>query len=175
MMPVGWTRVGGSDGDWGVVSGTGKALAQDHAQSSTFRLSYASAAPGAPWSGATSVSAQVKVLLAGSSGATDALVCVRYTAGGDYQCLVLTTGVGVHIRAKVGGSTTDGPVWPATVSIGTSVGVRLSIDGAGKLSAFLGGTLLGTYAPTGVIAGGFVAVATQSSQAAFDDIVVAQP
>lgn len=172
-MPSGWTRVGGSDGDWGVD--TGKALAQDHAQSSTFRLCYASAAAGAPWSGSTSVSAQVKVLLAGSSGATDALVCVRYTVGGDYHCLVLEPGIGAHVRTRSGGATTDGAVWPATLAIGTSVSVKLSMDAAGMLSAFLNGKFLGTTAPLGVVASGFVAVATQSAEAAFDDIVVAQP
>ena len=53
----GWTRVGGSAGDWAVTAAGTKFFSQVGAMSSTFRAAFSSGAPGAPWSGATSVSA----------------------------------------------------------------------------------------------------------------------
>ena len=41
-MAAGWTREGGSAGDWQIISDATKVFAQNHAQSSTFRLAYAS-------------------------------------------------------------------------------------------------------------------------------------
>jgi hypothetical protein len=176
-MAAGWTREGGSAGDWQVIADATKAFAQNHALSSTFRLCYASGATGAPWSGATSVTAQVKVLSLGSSGTTTALVCVRYTGGatGDYQCLALEPGVGAQIQIRNGGTVTSGPVWAATIAVGTYYTVTLSVTAAGALSATLGGTALGTYTPTTAVASGYVAIATQSAEAAFDNLVVTQP
>ena len=43
------------------------------------------------------------------------------------------------------------------------------------LSASINGTALGTYAPPTAVTNGYVAVATQSAEAAFDNIVVTQP
>jgi hypothetical protein len=174
-MPAGWTRVGGSDGDWDVIGGASRALAQDHAQSSTLRLCYASGAAGAPWRGALSVSAQVRVLLAGSSGTTDTLVCPRFAVAGDYHCLVLQPGFGARVRTRIGGATTEGPPWPATLTIGATYAVRVSIDAAGGVSASLGGSALGTVTPAGLVGAGVAAVGTQSAEAAFDDLVVTRP
>jgi hypothetical protein len=176
-MAAGWTREGGSAGDWQVIADATKAFAQNHALSSTFRLCYASGATGAPWSGATSVTAQVKVLSLGSSGTTTALVCVRYTGGatGDYQCLAIEPGVGAQIQVRSGGAVTSGPVWATTIAVGTYYTVTLSVTAAGALSATLGGTALGTYTPTTAVASGYVAIATQSAEAAFDNLVVTQP
>src|SRR5688500_605306 len=98
-MPAGWTRVGGSDGDWQVFLVDGSnTFAQNHASSSTFRLCYPSTAPG--WSGPTTVSARVKILLSGSSGTTTALLCMGYRtgSGNNYAFLTLKQVVGLRIR-----------------------------------------------------------------------------
>jgi hypothetical protein len=176
-MAAGWTREGGSSGDWQVIADATKAFAQNHAVSSTFRLCYASGASAAPWSGATSVTAQAKVLALGSSGTTTALVCVRYAGGatGDYQCLGLEPGVGAQILVRNGGTVTSGPVWATTIAVGTYYAVKLSVTAAGALSASIGGTTLGTYTPPTAVASGYAAVATQSAEAAFDNLVVTRP
>jgi hypothetical protein len=174
-MPNNWTRVGGSAGDWAVRADTTKVLAQDHALSSTFRVSYASGAPGAPWSGATSVSASVKLLAPGTSGTPTATVCVRYTVAGDFECLALAQGVGAQAQVKLGGTTSNGPVWTATIATGAVHTVKLSVSAAGVLTGFLDGATLGTFTPSGTIASGFVAVTTQSAESSFDDVVVSQP
>jgi hypothetical protein len=176
-MAAGWTREGGSDGDFQVIADATKAFAQNHALSSTFRLCYASGATGAPWSGATSVTAQVKVLSLGSSGTTGAFVCLRYTGGsaGDYDCLVLEPGVGAQILVRRAGAVASGPVWTATIAVGTAYVVKLSVNAAGALSASVGGALLGTTTPATAVANGTVAVATESTEAAFDNLVVTQP
>jgi hypothetical protein len=179
-MPVGWTRVGGSSGDWEVRTDTTKTFAQDHATSSTLRISYASGATGAPWSGATTLNTSVQLLALGSSGTFTALACVRYTAAGDYECLALQAGpagqVGAQIKAKVGGTTTSGPLWTTTtITTGVAYAVKLSTDATGVLTATLNGTLLGTFTPPTPIASGFVALGTQSAEAEFDNVVVTQP
>jgi hypothetical protein len=177
-MPSGWTRVGGSDGDWQVTFvDSSNVFAQNHASSSTFRLCYPNGASGAPWNGATTVSARVKLLVAGSSGTTTALLCLGYRtgSGGSYGCLALEQGAGARIRMYAGSSPTDGPLWPAPITIGTWYDVKISMDASGALSAYLGGNLLGAYMPASAISGGYVAVATQSAQAAFDTVMVTQP
>jgi hypothetical protein len=174
-MPGNWTRVGGSAGDWAVRADTSKVFAQDHALSSTFRVSYSSGAPGAPWSGATSVSASVKLIAPGTSGTPTATLCVRYTVAGDFECIAVEQGVGLQAQAKFGGTASNGPVWAATIAAGAVHTVKLSISAAGVLTGFLDGTTLGTFTPSGTIASGFVAVTTQSAEASFDDVVVTQP
>ena len=176
IMPLGWTRVGGSDGDWQVFFDTSNVFAQNHASSSTFRLCYPNGAPGAPWSGATTVSARVKILAPGSSGTTTALLCMGYgTGSSNYACLAMVPGSGARIRMNAGGSSTDGPLWSVPIAIGTWYDVKINTDASGALSASLGGTPLGSYMPPTPIAGGNVAVATQSAQAAFDTVIVTQP
>jgi hypothetical protein len=59
--------------------------------------------------------------------------------------------------------------------VGSWDDVKLSIDASGTLSAYLNGTLLGSYMPAGTIASGYVAVATQGAQAEFDTVAVTQP
>jgi hypothetical protein len=49
------------------------------------------------------------------------------------------------------------------------------MSASGELSAYLGGALLGSYTPSSTVMGGYVAVATQSAQAAFDAVMVTQP
>jgi len=172
-MPVGWTRVGGSDGDWGVLADTSNVFAQNHASSSTFRLCYAGGAIGAPWSGPTSVSARVKILALGSSGTTTAFLCMGYaSSGANYACLALGSS-GAQIRINAG--TTGGPLWSGTIAVGTWYDAKLSADVSGVLSAYLDGQLLGSYTPASPVASGYVAVATQSAQAAFDTVMVTQP
>jgi hypothetical protein len=166
--------VGGSDGDWQVFFDTSNVFAQNHASSSTFRLCYPNGATG-PWSGATTVSARVKILAAGSSGTTTAFLCLGYAPGSsNYGCLALEPS-GARIRMNAGSSATDGPLWPTAIGTGTWYDVKISMDATGALSAYVGGTLLGSYMPPSAIAGGYVAVATQSSQTAFDTVMVTQP
>jgi len=173
-MPIGWTRVGGSNGDWQVLTDTSNVFAQNNALSSTFRLCYPNGAPGAPWSGATTVSARVKILASASPTTSVALLCLGYGSG-DYACIALQEGSGARIRVNAGNSPTDGPLWPAAIAVGSWNDVKLSIDASGTLSAYLNGTLLGSYMPANTIASGYVAVATQSAQAEFDTIAVTQP
>ncbi|HXT97489.1 MAG TPA: hypothetical protein VN853_14400 [Polyangia bacterium] len=176
-MATGWTREGGSTGDWVVISDATKAFAQNHATSTTFRLVYASSATGAPWSGATTVNASVKVLATGTSGTTTALVCLRYTGGsaGDYACLALEPGTGAQIKMRNAGAVSSGPLWTPTLAVGTYYTVVLSASAAGVLSASLNGTSLGAFTPATAVPSGYVALATQSAEAAFDNVVVTQP
>jgi hypothetical protein len=174
-MPLGWTRVGGSDGDWQVLLDGTNAFAQNHASSSTFRLCYPNGAAGGPWSGATSVSARVKILAAGSSGTTTALLCLGYSTGGNYACLALEQGSGARVRMNAASNSVDGPLWPASIAVGTWYDVKIAVDAAGAITASLAGVVLGSYMPPSAIAGGYVAVATQSAQAAFDVVMVTQP
>jgi hypothetical protein len=176
-MATGWTREGGSTGDWVVISDATKALAQNHASSSTFRLAYASGATGAPWSGAATLTASVKVLGVGTSGITTAFVCLRYTGGtsGDYACLAIEPGTGAQIAMRNAGIVTNGPLWKPTLAIATWYTVVLSANAAGVLSASINGTALGTYTPTTALTNGYIAGATQSAEAAFDNLVVTQP
>jgi hypothetical protein len=176
-MATGWTREGGSTGDWVVLTDATKAFAQNHASSATFRLAYAASATGAPWSGATTVTASVKVLGTGTSGITTAFVCLRYTGGasGDYACLAIEPGTGARIEMRNSGTVTNGPLWTPTLAVGTWYTVVVSANAAGALSASINGTALGSYTPTTAVASGFVALGTQSAEAAFDNVVVTQP
>jgi hypothetical protein len=169
MQATGWTRVGGSNGDWVVVMDGTHVFAQNHSTSSTLRVAHA----GLAFTTAATVSAQVKITANGSSGTTTAMVCVRYPTGGGtpYACLALEVGVGAQI--KTGG--VNGPVWPKTVTLSTWYDVKLSVDASGALTAYLDGTLLGTFTPSPVVASGSVAIATQSAEAEFDNIVLTTP
>jgi len=159
-----------------ITDGT-KAFAQNHASSATFRLVYASSATGAPWSGATTVTASVKVLANGTSGITTAYLCLRYTGGssGDYACLAIEPGTGAQIKMRNAGAVTSGPLWTPTLAVGTWYTAVLSANAAGVLSASINGTSLGTFTPTTAVPSGYVALATQSAEAAFDNVVVTQP
>lgn len=176
-MAAGWTREGGSNGDWQVIADATKAFAQNHAQSATFRLAYGSSATGAPWTGATTIDASVKVLAVGTSGVTTAYVCLRYTGGasGDYACLAIEPGTGAQIKMRNAGAITSGPLWTPALAVGTWYTIVLSANAAGVLSAKVNGTVLGTYTPPTAVASGYAAVATESAEAAFDNIVVTQP
>ena len=85
----GWTRVGGSAGDWLVTAAGTKFFSQVGATSSTFRAAFSSGAPGAPWSGATSVSADVELNTLGISGQA-ALLCVRFVDISNFYCAALS-------------------------------------------------------------------------------------
>jgi hypothetical protein len=101
-------------------------------------------------------------------------LCLGYAPSSTYACLTLEP-TGARIRINAGSSPTDGPLWPATITAGIWYDVKISINASGALSAFLGGNMLGTYMPTSAITAGYVAVATQSSMAAFDVVTVTQP
>ena len=73
------------------------------------------------------------------------------------------------------GAVSSGPLWTPTLAVGTWYTVVLSANAAGALSASLNGTALGTFTPTTAVPTGFVALATQSAEAAFDNVVVTQP
>jgi len=178
-VPPTWTRFQGSAGDFSVGTDTTQVLVQSK-NSSTFRAFYTSGATGAPWSGATTVNAQIKVTAPGSSGTPTAMACVRYTAGNQAYCLALIVSSGAQIQVRNSGSISGtandtSAVFPTAITMGTAYDVRLSIDGTGLLTASLGGTTLGTLMPATAIASGFAAVATQSAVTEFDNIVVTQP
>lgn len=177
--PASWPSVGGQPTDWTIMNDGSQALVQAQV-SGTFRLSYAEMAPTAPWTGATTMSAQVKLQQDGTGGPPSAFVCVRYVpgVGGDYYCLTiqrLAEGGAARVRTRIGGTLIDGPLWSMRIDLGVWYDVRLRIDAAGTLTAFVGGTLLGTYAPAAISAPSFVAVATQNVRAEFDNVVVTRP
>jgi hypothetical protein len=168
MSATGWTRIGGSATDWEVAADTGLVFQQDRSLSTTLRLCYA----GPSRSGAGSVSARVKVLGNGTSSVPTALLCLRYAINGSgYECLGLEPGVGLQIKTLAG----DGPVWPTGVSMNLWYGLKLSLDASGMLSAYVDGTLLGTFRPAAAVDYSPVAVGTQSALAAFDDVVLTTP
>jgi hypothetical protein len=171
--PTDWTRSGGSSGDWAIATDGTQVLRQNGATSSTLRTEHTSGASGAPWTGAASASARVKMIATGTSGTPMAMVCVRYADSGNYYCAALVP-TGVQIRAVVGGSAAQSAVFPANVAIGTWYDVKISVDAAGLLTATLGSATMGTYDP-GNVASGFGAVGTISMEAAFDNFVVTRP
>jgi len=73
------------------------------------------------------------------------------------------------------GTVTSGPLWTPTLALSTWYTVVLSANASGVLSASLNGTVLGTYTPATAVPSGYVALATQSAEAAFDNVVVTQP
>ena len=165
----GWTRVGGSNGDWAVATDATQVFAQNHATSSTQRACLASTAIATT---AASIAAQVKITTLGSSGTSTAMVCIHYPAGGGtpYACLALEALVGAQI--KTGG--TDGPLWQTTVAVGTWYDVRLVLDATGALTAYLDDVLLGSFTPSAA-ASGPIAIATVSAEAEFDNVVLTTP
>ena len=172
---VGWIRSGGSNGEWGVRTDTTHVFAQDGNTSTIHRVCYLGAS-GSPWSGATTVTARVKITSLGSSGATTALLCLRYTLGTGGYCLALMANMGTQLQVRnLQTISSMSALFPSTIAVGTSYSVRLSVDGAGLVSASLDGTPLGTFTPGTALASGTIAVATQAALASFDDIVVSQP
>ncbi|HEY7372819.1 MAG TPA: hypothetical protein VIF57_11705, partial [Polyangia bacterium] len=172
--PNGWSRAGGSSGDWAIASDGTKVLEQNGATSATLRIQSltGAGASGAPWSGALSVSARVKLLATGSSNQA-ALVCVRYNDTSNRYCAALVPN-GVQIQTAVGGTAGNSNVFTATVTTETFYDVRLSVDASNLLTVFLGGAQKGTY-PPGAMTNGTIAVGTTSTEAAFDDISVTRP
>jgi hypothetical protein len=168
----GWTRVGGSAGDWAVTAAGTKFFSQVGATSSTFRAAFSSGAPGAPWSGATSVSADVQLNALGISGQA-ALLCVRFVDLSNFYCAALSP-TGIQIQTKVGGNTNNSALFAQSINPGSIQQVKLSLSAAGVLSVTLNSSVRGTLTPP-ALGSGFVAVATTSVEASFDTIVVSQP
>jgi len=164
--PTGWTRSGGSSGDFAIVSDTTQVLAQKGSTSSSVRMEYTG-----PLSSGTAVAASVKLTTIGSSNQA-AMVCLHYTNSSNNYCVDLTP-TGVQIKTVVGGTTGQSAVFAASVTTGTWYSVQLSLSSAGVLSASLGGTVLGTYTPA-ALTGGSAAVGTASMEAEFDNVVVTQ-
>jgi len=171
-MANGWTRVGGSAGDWSVVSDGSKFFAQNGAVSSTLRACFSSGAPGAPWTGAISMSADVKITALGLSGQA-AMVCPRFIDLSNYYCLALGP-TGIQIQTRVNGGATNSAIFGQTITTGSIHQVKLSLSSAGVLSVTLDSSVRGTLTPA-ALSNGFAAVATQSIEAEFDNVVVSQP
>jgi len=163
---TGWTRVGGSGGDWLVTTDGSKVFGQNRSNSSSLRFVYA----GPAATGVESIEAKVKVTLKGSSGTTSAMTCLRYSTDGNYICLAIQPGVGAQIKTKAG----DGPTWSTNIAVGTWYDVKLSVDGSGTLSGYVGGQLLGTFKPSSV-SSGYAALGTQSGEANFDNVSISSP
>jgi len=170
----GWSRSGGSSGDWTIATDGTKVLEQGGATSSTIRIQAltGAGASGSPWSGAVSVSARVKLLMSGGSGQA-ALLCVRYNDASNRYCAALVPN-GVQIQTAIGGSAGASAVFTATVTTGTFYDLRISVDASNLLTVYLGGTMRGTYMP-GAMTNGTIAIATTSMEAAFDNISVTRP
>ncbi len=168
----GWARVGGSAGDWQVTAAGTKFFSQVGANSSTFRAAFSSGAPGAPWSGATSVSADVQLNLLGISGQA-ALLCVRFVDISNFYCAALSP-AGIQIQTKVNGNAVNSAIFAQSINTGSIQQVKLSLSAAGVLTVTLNNSVGGSLTPT-ALANGFVAVATTSVEASFDTIVVTQP
>jgi hypothetical protein len=168
----GWSRSGGSSGDWVIASDGTKVLEQNAATSSTVRVQSATGASGAPWSGAVSASARVKLLAAGG-GSPAALLCVRFNDISNRTCAALVPN-GVQIQTTVGGTAGQSAVFAATVTTGTFYDLRISVDASNLLTVYLGGAQRGTYMP-GAMTNGTVAIGTASATAAFDSISVTRP
>ena len=113
------------------------------------------------------------MIATGTSGTPMAMVCVRYADSGNYYCAALVPN-GVQIRAVVGGTAAQSAVFTSNVAIGTWYDIKLSVDAAGLLTAYLGSSMMGTYDP-GNIASGFGAIGTISMEASFDNFVVTRP
>ncbi len=176
-QPPTWTRLGGSAGDFQVVLDGSQVLAQNKtATGTTYRACYASGAPGAPWSNATTISAQVKVTAVGVT--PTALLCVRYTTQNTGYCLALLPSMGgaqIQVRAADVASN-SGDLTAMPIVVGTQYNVQVSVDGAGVLSGSVNGTAVAPFTPPGAaITAGFVGVATQMAEATFDNVVVTQP
>jgi hypothetical protein len=168
----GWSRMGGSSGDWAIATDGTKVLEQSGSTSSTVRAQAVTGASGSPWSGALTASARVKMISAGSSNQA-ALLCVRFNAISDRYCGALVPG-GVQILTAVGGTAGGSAVFSASVTTGTFYTLRVSVDASNVLTVFLDGAQKGTYTPA-AMTNGTVAVGTASMEAAFDDISVTRP
>jgi hypothetical protein len=168
MPATGWTRVGGSATDWEIADDAGRVFRQDRSLSTTLRISY-----GGPLvSGASSIAARVKVIANGTSAPPTAMLCIRYaTSGAAFDCLGLEPGIGLQIKTVQG----DGPIWATGISMNIWYGLGLAIDGSGLLSAYLDGSLLGTFRPSVALDNAPIAIGTLTAEAAFDDIVVTKP
>jgi hypothetical protein len=171
--PTNWMRTGGSSGDWTITPDGTQVLAQSGQTSSTPRFQDASGASGAPWSGATSVEARVKLTATGSGNPAAAMICVRYTSTTNYYCAGLVP-TGVQILTVVGGGAGANTVFTETVNNTTFYDLKLSVDANNALTATFNGAAAGTYMPA-ALASGYAAVATISATAEFDNFVVTRP
>jgi hypothetical protein len=174
-QPPTWTRLGGSGGDYQIILDGSQVLTQNKtATGTTYRSCYASGAPGAPWSNATTVSAQVKVTAIGTT--PTALLCVRYTTGNAGYCLALLPNLGAQIQVRAADvASSSSAVATMPIAVGTQYNVQISVDTAGVLSGSVNGMAVGPFTPGTAIASGFVGVATQMATSTFDNVVVTQP
>ena len=103
-------------------------------------------------------------------------LCLRYTGGtrATTRAWRSSLALGAGPDANVG-TVTNGPLWTATIGTGTWYAAMLSAAASGVLTASVNGKTLGTFTPSAPVASGYVAVATQSAEAAFDNVVVTQP
>src|SRR5262249_29524965 len=154
-----WTRVNGSSTDWEIAPDTSLVFRQDRSLSTTLRVCYA----GPPTTGASTVSARVKVIANGTSGVTTAMLCLRMNAlASAFDCLALEPGVGLQVKTSQG----DSPVWMTGVSMGIWYALRLSLDTSGMLRAYLDGVLLGAVRPATEVDNAPIGIATQQAEAA---------
>jgi hypothetical protein len=169
----GWLRIGGSAGDWSVVDDGSQFFAQNGAVSATLRAAFASGAPGAPWSGPISVSADVKITAMGLTGPAAAMVCPRFIDLSNFYCMALGPG-GIQIQTRVNGNALNSAIFSQSINTGSVNQVKLSLNAAGQLSVTLNSSVRGTLTPP-PLPNGFAAVATTSLEAEFDTVVVTQP
>ena len=173
--PAGWTRSGGTITDWLVSTDGTRVFTQLASTSSTSRYQVATGrgSPPPPWSGPTTVAATVTRWQNGT-GAPAALLCVRFKDPGNNYCVALTQ-FGIQFQTWEGGISYGSQEFQATVPIGAWFRLELSLDSTGTLHAKLDGIEYGTFATTGAVPSGSIAIGTRSTTAKFDNIVVTQP
>jgi hypothetical protein len=173
-IPFPWTRTGGSVGDWQITMDGTRVVTQAATTASTLRSLYATGAPGAPYSGAMTISARIKLIAAGAVGPVGAQLCVRYVDGSNSACLSLDP-TGALFRIRTGGNTDEGGRATFTITADRWYSVRMTVDAANTL---LTGSVDGisfSFATSVTPATGYPAITTQSIEASFDDIVVTRP
>jgi hypothetical protein len=117
------------------------------------------------------MSADVEITALGLNGQA-AMVCPRFVDLSNYYCLALGP-TGIQIQTKVNGGASNSAIFGQTITIGSIHQVKLSLSG-GVLSVTLDSSVRGTLTPA-ALGNGFAAVATQSIEAQFDNVVVTQP
>ena len=122
-------------------------------------------------SGATSMTAQVKLVALGAATSRNGLPPLL-----EHQQLLLRGPRPDRraIKTMVNGTAAQSAIFAATVATGTWYNLKLSVDASAVLSATLGTTVVGTYTPA-ALASGSAAVATASMTAEFDSVVYSQP
>jgi hypothetical protein len=158
------------DGDWAVVAdGTGKVYEQQRSDSN---LSLAIGGK-LPWTDQV-VTAKVKMITYSSTSAIVDLA-VRYQDPDNYYFVSLKADGSLKIRKRVGSSTNDVAAYKSGTAIVKGTWYTLGLSAVGTtLTATFNGMMVATGTATDLNNGG-IALGTQNTVAAFDDVTVTPP